>query len=318
MTMGLAPPAAAAGIELADVAKAWRGGAALQGVSLAVPAGTVVGLVGPSGAGKTTLMRIALGLLEPDRGSARVLGVSAAAIARHSGRVGLLLDGAALEPGLTVADNLALHALRHGRGRVDAGPLLERLGLRPLVGRRAGRLSQGEAIRVALARALLLEPAVLVLDEPVAHLDPALASTALDLCLEAARTRGAAVLVSSHQLAELQRVADRLVLLHRGKLLLDGEMAELLATIAPAVRVVARPAEAARAVLARRPEVRGVTVLRIDGVEALRVEIAAAGQAAALNAALHAAGVAVDAIAPERPTLEELFRRTLAAAGAGR
>jgi len=304
-------------IELRGVAKAWRGGAALDGVDLLVPRGKVVGLVGPSGAGKTTLMRVALGLLAPDRGSARVLGAPAAAIARHSCRVGLLLDGAALEAGLTVADNLALHVVRHGRKPVDAKPLLQRLGLARLAGRRAGRLSQGEAIRVALARALLLEPDLLILDEPVAHLDPALAATALDLCAEAARQRGAAVLLSSHQLAELERIADRLVLLHRGKVLLEGELASLLATIQPAVRIAARPIEKAQALLAGHRAVRNVAPLRVDGVALLRVELASAtaGHAAAeLNGALHAASIAVDSLAPERPTLEELFRRTLAGA----
>lgn len=317
-TEGAANAASVAGLTLVDVAKQWRGGAALAGVSLTVPRGKVVGLVGPSGAGKTTLMRVALGLLEPDRGTAQVLGTPAAEVARHSGRVGLLLDGAALEPGLTVVENLALHALRHGRGGADARPLLERLGLARLAARRAGRLSQGEAIRVALARALLLAPDVLVLDEPVAHLDPALAAVALDLCAEAAHQRGAAVLVSSHQLAELERVADRLVLLHHGEVLLDGELTQLLATIAPAVRVAARPLPAARALLERRADVRSVAVVRIDGIELLRAEMAAIGGVAPLNAALHAAGIAVDLIAPERPTLEELFRRTLANAGAAK
>lgn len=298
-------------LELIGVTKRWRGGPALDGVDLVVPRGAVVGLVGPSGAGKTTLMRVALGLLEPDAGRASVFGVPAAQIARNSGRVGLLLDGAALEPGLTVADNLELHAIRHGRGGTDAKPLLERLGLTRLASRRASRLSQGEAIRVALARALLLAPDLLVLDEPVAHLDPALATTALDLFAEAARERGTAILVSSHQLAELERVADRLLLLHQGKVLLHGDLAELLATITPAVRVAARPLEKARAVLVRDPQVRSVTSLRVDGVEVLRVETATNGATAALNAALHVAGVAVDSIAPERPTLEELFRRTL-------
>jgi ABC-2 type transport system ATP-binding protein len=310
-------PASAPAIELVGVAKAWRGGAALDGVDLVVPRGAVVGLVGPSGAGKTTLMRVALGLLAPDRGRARVLGAPAAEVARHSGRVGLLLDGAALEAGLTVADNLALHVVRHGRRPVDAKPLLERLGLARLAGRRAGRLSQGEAIRVALARALLLEPDLLILDEPVAHLDPALAATALDLCAEAAHQRGAAVLVSSHQLAELERIAERLVLLHRGKVLLEGDLAELLATIQPALRIAARPLEKAQQLLAGHAAVGAIATLRKDGMTLLRVELAKSAKsdaAAALNGALHAAGISVDLLAPERPTLEELFRRTLAGA----
>ncbi len=301
-------------LELERVAKVWRGGAALTDVDLVVPRGAVVGLVGPSGAGKTTAMRVGLGLLTPDRGRALVFGGPAAELARHSGRIGLLLDGPALERGLTVADNLALHALRHGRPPVDARPLLDRLGLTRLAPRRAGRLSQGEAIRVALVRSLLLAPDLVVLDEPVAHLDPALAATALDLCAEAARTRGAALLVSSHQLAELERVATHLVLLHRGRVLLQGDLPTLLATIAPALRIAARPRDGAHAVLQRHSGVRRVDPLRLDGVDLLRAELVAADVAASVNAALHAAGIEVAALAPERPTLDELFRRALAAA----
>ncbi|MBL8839980.1 MAG: ABC transporter ATP-binding protein [Planctomycetes bacterium] len=301
-------------LQLEGVVKEWRGGAALAGVDLAVPRGAVVGLVGPSGAGKTTAMRVGLGLLAPDRGRATVFGAPAAEIARHSGRVGLLLDGPALERGLTVADNLELHALRHGRAPVDARPLLERLGLARLATRRAGRLSQGEAIRVALVRSLLLAPDLVVLDEPVAHLDPALAAVALDLCAEAARARGAALLVSSHQLAELERVATHLVLLHRGRVLLQGDLPTLLATIAPALRIAAKPLDGARAVLQRHPGVKRVDLLRLDGAELLRAELAAADAAASVNAALHAAAIEVAALMPERPTLDELFRRALHAA----
>src|SRR5688572_13430984 len=102
-------------LELQGAHKRWRGGAALAGVDLQVPRGAIVGLVGPSGAGKTTAIRVGLGLLAPDAGSARVFGEPSSRVARHSSRIGLLLDGPALEPGLTVEENLALHARRHGR-----------------------------------------------------------------------------------------------------------------------------------------------------------------------------------------------------------
>jgi ABC-2 type transport system ATP-binding protein len=301
-------------LELEGIVKRWRGGAALAGVDLSVPRGAVVGLVGPSGAGKTTAMRVGLGLLAPDEGKARVFSQPANRVAEQHGRVGLLLDGPALEPALDVADNLRLHALRHGRAARDPAPLLERLEIAGLAKRRTGRLSQGEQYRVALVRALLLEPDLLVLDEPAAHLDPALSQTALDLLTEAA-ARGAAVLVSGHQLAELERVATHLVLLHRGKVLLAGPLAQLLGGVAPAVRIRANPLERARAVLRAHRDVARLDDLRADGVDLLRAELRG-DAAAALNAALHAAEISVSMLAPERPTLEELFRRTLQNAGA--
>ena len=300
-------------LELEGVVKRWRGGAALAGVDLAVPRGAVVGLVGPSGAGKTTAMRIGLGLLAPDEGRARVFSAPAGRVAEQQRRVGLLLDGPALEPALTVADNLRLHSLRHGCAAPDPRPWLERLDIAGLERRRAGRLSQGEQYRVALARALLLAPELLVLDEPAAHLDPALSQIALDLLTEAA-ARGAAVLLSGHQLAELERVATHLVLLHKGRVLLAGPLAQLLGGVAPALRIHARPLERAREVVRSHPAVARVDDLRVDGLDLLRAELR--GDAAAdLNAALHAAAVAVAMLAPERPTLEELFRRTLQNAG---
>jgi ABC-2 type transport system ATP-binding protein len=298
-------------LELARASKRWRGGAALDGVDLVVRRGTIVGLVGPSGAGKTTALRVGLGLLEPDSGSARVFGDPAAKVARHSGRVGLLLDGPALEGGLTVDENLVLHALRHGRATPDASGLLDTLDVGSLRQRRAARLSQGEAYRVALVRALLLEPDLLVLDEPVAHLDPTVAATALELLSEAALQRGAAILVSSHQLAELERAATHLVLLHKGRVLVAGELKALLGHLAPVIRIVARPLDRARELLARHPGVAHVELVRAEGTEMLRVELAG-DSAASVNAALHQGGVEVSLLAPERPTIEELFRRTLA------
>ena len=310
-------------LELERVVKRWRSGAALRGVDLAVPRGAVVGLVGPSGAGKTTAMRVGLGLLAPDEGTARVFSTPARAIARHRGRVGVLIDGPALEPALSVLDNLQVHALRHGRAAPDPAPWFEKLGLGGLARRRAARLSQGEQYRVALVRALLLGPDLLVLDEPVAHFDPALAQAALELVREAAG-RGAGTLVTSHQLAELQRVATHLVLLHKGEVLLSGALAELLGTIAPALRIAAGGAAAqakAKALFVHHAAVARVDDLRADGQELLRVELRASGAeeasaaAAAINAALHQGGISASLLAPERPTLEELFRRTLLRAG---
>jgi len=308
-------------LELERVVKRWRSGAALRGVDVAVPRGAVVGLVGPSGAGKTTAMRVGLGLLAPDEGTARVFATPARAIARHRGRVGVLIDGPALEPALSVLDNLQVHALRHGRAAPDPAPWFERLGLGGLARRRAARLSQGEQYRVALVRALLLGPDLLVFDELVVHFDPALAQAALELVREAA-ARGAATLVTSHQLAELQRVATHLVLLHKGEVLLNGALADLLGTIAPALRIAAGGAAApAKALLARHAAVARVDDLRADGLDLLRVELRVSGAeeasaaAAAINAALHQAGISVSLLAPERPTLEELFRRTLLRAG---
>ena len=293
-------------IQLSSVSKRLGGQQVLDFVDLEVPPGSLVGLIGLNGAGKTTTLRIALGLLRPDRGAATVLGQDARRLASLTGRIGAFMHGVGLDGSLTARQNLVLHALQHGRRGVDCGPILERLDLERLAGRRVSKLSQGERQRLALARALLLEPDVLILDEPLSHLDPGAVDGILDLLAEEVRRRGVAVLLSSHQLDLVERAASRFALIHRGKLLLSGTLEELLASTDRALRIgVDLPGRAAEIL----QQAQGVAAVHpaASGAPELRVSLAGASPAE-LNAALIEAGLKVHLLAPERRGLHELFR----------
>ncbi len=295
-----------AALALRGIRKRLGGAEVLRGVDLEVARGRLVGLVGLNGAGKTTTLRVALGMLRADAGAVSVLGVEVDALRRVSGRVGAAMHGAGLEPGLTARQNLRTHALLHPAARrrdADADGLLERLGLARLADRRVGALSQGERRRVALARALLLEPDLVVLDEPLTHLDPGAVAQVLAVLRDRVAA-GAAVLLSSHQLEHVERVADALVMLHRGRVVRAGETASLLAGTRAVQLLRATPPERARAAVERLEEVETVEPAGDDGL--LRV-VAARPCADRIGAALRDEGLAVSFLAPERRSLDELF-----------
>jgi ABC-2 type transport system ATP-binding protein len=305
-----------AAIECQGVRKRFGKLTVLDGLDLAVPEGTLYGLIGLNGAGKTTTLSTILGLLRPDAGTCRVLGTDSSRIASLRGRVGAALHRPGIEPQLTILENLRLHALRHGRTGVR-GPellaLLERLELTHLKDRRAAKLSQGERQRLALARAVLLRPDLLVLDEPLTHLDPGAVHGVLDFLTDEVRTRGATVLLSSHQLEHVERAAHRLAVLHEGRVLMEGTMLDLL-TAGLGGRaeflVGATPAEDALRVLRAHPLVADVVEAGSDGL--LKIALREA-RPEVVNAALVAAGVRVALLRPVEVTLNDLFRKTVLA-----
>ncbi len=196
----------------------------LDDVSLNVGPSEIHALVGLNGAGKTTLMRILLGMLTPDRGTAHLTGVRVSAAGeRVWSRVGHMLETPFAYPELTARENVYSSARLHGMGREAAGAAAERaltdLGLDHYASRRAGTLSLGNRQRVGLAAALVHGPDVLVLDEPTNALDPRGVIDLRRILQEASRERGAAILVSSHHLDEVARMADRISVLHRGRII---------------------------------------------------------------------------------------------------
>lgn len=194
---------------------------AIDRLDLEVRRGEIHAVVGLNGAGKTTLMRLLLGMLRPDAGRAMVLGFDAfGAPAPIWADVGHLIETPFAYPELTVAENIAAAALLHG---VDHGRVSEvvtrSMGIFELErwsGRRARHLSLGNRQRLGLASATAHEPSILVLDEPANALDPAGVVFISDF-LQQSKDRGAAILVSSHHLDELARVADRITVMHRGR-----------------------------------------------------------------------------------------------------
>ncbi len=198
----------------------------LRGLTLEVPRGSLVGLLGPSGAGKTSLMRSVLGIQAGVSGEASVLGRPAGS-PELRGRIGYLAQTPSVYDDLTVRQNLAYFRVMAGADREHVGEALERTGLDDLADRLVGTLSGGQRGRVSLAVALLGRPELLVLDEPTVGLDPVLRAELWTL-FHRVRDEGTTLLVSSHVMDEAVR-CDRLVLLRDGEVLADTTPDELLA-----------------------------------------------------------------------------------------
>jgi ABC-2 type transport system ATP-binding protein len=202
---------------------------ALTDCTLSIPGGHVVGLVGPNGAGKTTLLSLATGLLVPTSGTIEVLGGTPAASAAQLARVGFLAQDIPLYAGLSVADHLRLGAHLNprwdsavARGRID------RLGLD--TDQKAGKLSGGQRAQLALTLAVAKQPELLILDEPIASLDPLARREFLQSLMEFTAVEQASVIMSSHLVADLERVCDYLIVLDGSRVRLAGEVEELLGT----------------------------------------------------------------------------------------
>ncbi len=228
-------PALAPALALEGVVKRYGTRTVLDGVSLAVRPGELVALLGPNGAGKTTAVEILEGYREADGGTVRVLGADP----RQGGpalkaRVGLMLQGGGLDPRSTPRDVLLLYSRFH-EGARDPGGLLETLGLADVAQTRVRRLSGGERQRLALALALVGEPEVLILDEPTAGMDPEARRTTREL-IGRLRAEGRAVLMTTHDLGDVERLADRVAILHRGRIVADGAPGDLAAGAVPRLR----------------------------------------------------------------------------------
>jgi ABC-2 type transport system ATP-binding protein len=202
---------------------------ALSDCTLSVPVGKVVGLVGPNGAGKTTLLHLAVGLLAPSAGTIAVLGDRPGSGPAVLGRVGFLAQDSPTYARLTVAQHLRMGGwLNHGWDDTFARERAAALGLDPR--QRAGTLSGGQQAQLALTLAVAKRPELLLLDEPVASLDPLATREFLQGLMEVVADHGVSVVLSSHQIADLERVCDHLVVLATGRVALTGDVDALLAS----------------------------------------------------------------------------------------
>ncbi len=294
-------------IRTRSLTKRFPGGqVAVDSVDLAVPRGAVYGFLGPNGSGKTTTIRMLLGLVMPTSGSAALLGSDV----RTAGgsvlpRVGALVEGPAFHPYLSGAANLrrldAADATVSGRdGRARIGSALERVGLSAAAGKRYRSYSLGMRQRLGLAAALLRPRELFVLDEPTNGLDPQGTREVRSLVREVA-AEGATVLVSSHLLSEIEQVCTHLGVMSHGRLVFSGPKAQLWAATGLRVRVqTPDPGDAAR-IMSRlgtaEPEIAADTV-SADLRTAVPEE---------LTAALVGEGVRVRQLIVERPVLEDLF-----------
>ena len=298
-------------ISVRGVVKTFGEVRALDGIDLEVPRGTVLGILGPNGAGKTTTVRILATLLKPDAGSARVAGLDVAAQAGAlRARIGLAGQYAAVDEHLTGVENLVmvgrLYGMRRGAATSRARELLERFDLTDAAERVAKTYSGGMRRRLDLAAALVAKPPVLFLDEPTTGLDPRsrveLWETIEDLVAD-----GTTVLLTTQYLDEAERLADRIVVIDRGRVIADGTADELKDRVGGERLEVhlsnradaARAAEVLAAMSSEPPQIDKETV-RVP-VEQRNGAIMEAVRR------LDEAGVGVEDLGVRRPTLDEVF-----------
>jgi ABC-2 type transport system ATP-binding protein len=313
-------PAPGPAVRLEHVRRSFRGTVALADLNLEVASGQVTVLLGPNGAGKTTALRVLTGALTAEGGSVRVLGLDPASDGDEiRRRTGVVSAKPALYDRLTGRDNL-----RYAAELWDLGPsapieaAAARFGIASALGERVGGYSTGMKTRLALARAVLHEPDLLLLDEPTSGLDPESSQAVLALVAEMADA-GTAVVMCTHLLLEAEGLADHVVLIQDGCDVVSGPPADLVRRLFPVPEVLLDAVDP----IALRRVLEGADGPRPDGVGALAdaargglmVTLDDAGRVPGLVALLVAAGVRLTRVEPHRPTLEELYLAVRRAGG---
>jgi ABC-2 type transport system ATP-binding protein len=297
-------------VQTTGLQKSYGGRIVVDDVDLHLPTGVVSGFVGPNGAGKTTTIRMLLGLVRPTAGSGLVLGQPIDRPTRYLPQVGALIEGPAFTPSLSGANNLKVLARAGGLPTSRVGEVLERVGLGDRGQDPYKAYSLGMKQRLGIAAALLPQPRLLILDEPTNGLDPAGIVQVRDL-ISSFRDEGMTVFVSSHLLAEIEQVADHLVMIQQGKLVFQGPVQELVAAQVPELLATPeRPQDVD--LVADIAAALGWPANLTDGV--VRVQMPTnldhaqhAERATELNRRAHAVGVVLSRLEVRQPTLEQAF-----------
>ena len=298
---GKETPAMSASIEINALTKLYGGTTAVSDLTFTVRPGVVTGFLGPNGAGKTTTMRMILGLDEPTSGSVTVNGRPPRAHAAPLRELGGMLDPRAVHPSRSAYHHLLALAQTNGIRRSRVDEVIEAVGLREVAGRAAGKFSLGMSQRLGVGAALLGDPAVVVLDEPVNGLDVE-GIRWIRALLHDLAARGKTVFYSSHLMSEIAQTATHLIVIGRGRLIADTSVQAFIAAAAPgAARVRVRSSDQdALARLLRAPQVTveaaGDGTLLVSGLPASRIGAAAA-----------AAGITVLELTAEQASLEDAF-----------
>ena len=249
---GSATPDAQMAVSVQGLTKRYGDQVAVDGLSFDVPAGRVVGFLGPNGAGKSTTLRMIVGLTAPSAGTATILGRPIGDHDDPARAVGSIVDGVGFHPGRRAIEELRLSARTVGLPRERCDEVLALVGLSDAARKRIGTYSLGMQQRLGIARAMLGDPAVLLLDEPANGLDPEGIRWIRTLLRELA-DRGRAVLVSSHLIGEIARIADDVIVIQQGRMLTQAPVAQITATAAlGSVRVAGRDDAALAAALRAR------------------------------------------------------------------
>jgi len=285
-------------IEAESLTKRYGSTTAVDDLSFTVQPGIVTGFLGPNGSGKSTTMRMILGLDRPDKGSVTIDGKPYSSLKWPLREVGALLEAKAMHPGRSARNHLRALAASNKIPRSRVDEVIELVGLSAAAGRRAGGYSLGMGQRLGIAAALLGDPGVLLFDEPVNGLDPEGIQWVRELLRSLSR-QGRTVFVSSHLMSEMALTADHVIVIGRGRLLEDADMAAMIDRAGTSV--IVRSPDAARL----------ATLLTADGAQVATAEDGALtvvhAEAAAIGDLAAREGFALHELSPQRASLEEAF-----------
>ena len=285
-------------IEVENLTKRFRKTVAVDDLSFKIREGAITGFLGPNGAGKTTTLRVILGLVHPTAGKATVMGRLYRQLESPTQQVGAVLEASDFHPGRSGRNHLRVLAAATGIPRSRVEEVLEVVDLQGAAGRRAGGYSLGMRQRLSLAGALLGDPRILVLDEPANGLDPQ-GIRWLREFLRSLAAEGRTIFISSHVLAEVEQIVDEVVIIHRGKFVVQASTAELVARAAGGIRARSPQADQLRAAL----EQAGVKVASSEG-DLLTLADATTAQVGEIAAAK---GIVLHELVAESSSLEEAF-----------
>jgi ABC-2 type transport system ATP-binding protein len=286
-------------IELTHVSKMYGKKAAVNDLSFTVKPGVVTGFLGPNGSGKSTTMRLILGLDSPDAGEVTVNGKRYRDHRAPLHQVGALLEAGSLHGGRSAYDHLLAMAQTHGLGRERVEAMIELVGLGEVARKRAGTFSLGMRQRLGIASALLADPRVVMLDEPINGLDPEGILWVRNL-LKKLAGEGRTIFVSSHLMSEMALTADHLIVIGKGELIADLGVRELIRGASTSAVRVRSPHAARLAEAVAAPEVTvrtlGTDLVEIQGVDAEEIGLAA-----------HVSGIVLYELSPRQASLEDAF-----------
>ncbi len=289
-------------ISVTDLSKKYDDRLAVSHINFEVPLGTVCGFVGPNGSGKTTTMRMLLGLITPTTGKAHILGEPIEHPERYLSRVGAMIEGPAFYPALSGHENLMVLAKLGGFPTDRVQLLLDKVGLGDRAKSKYKTYSLGMKQRLGIAAALLPQPKLLMLDEPTNGLDPEGIQEVRALLRDLAND-GTTVFVSSHLLSELEIISDFIVMLRKGEVVFAGPIGDLMTQQQPTIIAKSLMQSDLERILEIAEKSGHHAVIRGDAVHVL----APMDWAPILNEAVFAAGITLAQLSPQLPNLEETF-----------
>ena len=289
-------------ISVTDLSKRYDDRLAVSHINFEVPLGTVCGFVGPNGSGKTTTMRMLLGLITPTTGKAHILGEPIEHPEKYLSQVGAMIEGPAFYPALSGHENLMVLAKLGGFPTNRVQLLLEKVGLGDRAKSKYKTYSLGMKQRLGIAAALLPQPKLLMLDEPTNGLDPEGIQEVRALLRDLANN-GTTVFVSSHLLSELEIISDHIVMLRKGEVVFAGPIGDLMTQQQPTIIAKSLMQSDLERILEIAEKSGHHAVIRGDAVHVL----APMDWAPILNEAVFAAGITLAQLSPQLPNLEETF-----------